>query len=416
MSRLQTVRDLRRANRRSVLSALYFDGPSSRVQLSATTGLSPATVGNVIGDFLKEGVLLETGQVESDGGRPATLLDVGAEQAFSVGVDLGEEGVRVELFDLRLRRVAATHGFTNSSEPAVMVALIARLVDEVCASIPVGGELLGVGVGVPGIVDGRDAPVVHAPSLGWKAVPLQAMLASATGANVVIDNGVKTMGRAEAWFGGGKGVDDLIVVLIGTGVGAALLTNGVVNRGVSSSAGEWGHTKVVLNGKRCRCGAAGCLEAYLGADAIADRFRRFNKSLPVQLSRDEVLQRLCDDLELGRAPARRTLDETATYLAAGIGDLTNLLNPSLIVVGGDIGLLLGPALLPLVRDRLVQFALAPAVERLTLALSDFGPDAVALGAATLPIEQFLASGGNPLPGGAPAPASTKTIASVRSAS
>ena len=416
MSRLQTVRDLRRANRRSVLSALYFDGPSSRVQLSATTGLSPATVGNVIGDFLKEGVLLETGQVESDGGRPATLLDVGAEQAFSVGVDLGEEGVRVELFDLRLRRVAATHGFTNSSEPAVMVALIARLVDEVCASIPVGGELLGVGVGVPGIVDGRDAPVVHAPSLGWKAVPLQAMLASATGANVVIDNGVKTMGRAEAWFGGGKGVDDLIVVLIGTGVGAALLTNGVVNRGVSSSAGEWGHTKVVLNGKRCRCGAAGCLEAYLGADAIADRFRRFNKSLPVQLSRDEVLQRLCDDLELGRAPARRTLDETATYLAAGIGDLTNLLNPSLIVVGGDIGLLLGPALLPLVRDRLGQFALAPAVERVTLALSDFGPDAVALGAATLPIEQFLASGGNPLPGGAPAPASTKTIASVRSAS
>jgi predicted NBD/HSP70 family sugar kinase len=416
MSKLQTVRDLRRANRRSVLSALYFDGPSSRVQLSATTGLSPATVGNVIGDFLKEGVLLETGQVESDGGRPATLLDVGAEQAFSVGVDLGEEGVRVELFDLRLRRVAATHGFTNSSEPAVMVALIARLVDEVCASIPVGGELLGVGVGVPGIVDGRDAPVVHAPSLGWKAVPLQAMLASATGANVVIDNGVKTMGRAEAWFGGGKGVDDLIVVLIGTGVGAALLTNGVVNRGVSSSAGEWGHTKVVLNGKRCRCGAAGCLEAYLGADAIADRFRRLNKSLPVELSRDEVLQRLCDDLELGRAPARRTLDETATYLAAGIGDLTNLLNPSLIVVGGDIGLLLGPALLPLVRDRLGQFALAPAVERLTLALSDFGPDAVALGAATLPIEQFLASGGNRLPGGAPAPGSTKTIASVRSAS
>lgn len=416
MSKLKTVRDLRRANRRSVLSALYFDGPSSRVQLSATTGLSPATVGNVIGDFLKEGVLLETGQVESDGGRPATLLDVGAEQAFSVGVDLGEEGVRVELFDLRLSRLAATHGFTHSSEPSVMVALIARLVDEVCASIPVGGELLGVGVGVPGIVDGRDAPVVHAPSLGWKAVPLQAMLASATGANVVIDNGVKTMGRAEAWFGGGKGVDDLIVVLIGTGVGAALLTNGVVNRGVSSSAGEWGHTKVVLNGKRCRCGAAGCLEAYLGADAIADRFRRFNKSLPVQLSRDEVLQRLCDDLELGRAPARRTLDETATYLAAGIGDLTNLLNPSLIVVGGDIGLLLGPALLPLVRDRLGQFALAPAVERVTLALSDFGPDAVALGAATLPIEQFLASGGNRLSGGAPAPASAKTIASVRSAS
>ncbi len=392
----QTARDLRRANRASVLRALYFDAPASRLQLSTRTGLSPATVGTVVNEFLDEGVVASTGQLDSDGGRPATLLKVRDDRAHAIGVDVGETGIRAELFDLGLRRLGAAQRPLPdvAPSPSEVVAAVAGVVEGLRAGLSGGGDLLGIGVGVPGIVDGEDETVVHAPGLHWDGVPLQAVLQATLGAPVHVDNGAKTMGRAEAWFGAGRGVRDLVVALVGTGVGAAVVTNGVVYRGASSSAGEWGHTKIVLDGAPCRCGSRGCLEAYLGASAVINRHRRLMDDSPADSSQEEALQRLRRDAEAGEPAAVKALDETATYLAAGIGSLANLLNPSTVVLGGFVGLSLGPLLLPLVREALPRYALLPAAQRLELVLSRFGPDAVALGAATLPVERFLTSGGN----------------------
>lgn len=392
----QTARDLRRANRASVLRALYFDAPASRLQLSTRTGLSPATVGTVVNEFLDEGEVASTGQLDSDGGRPATLLKVRDDRAHAIGVDVGETGIRAELFDLGLGRLGAAQRPLPdvAPSPSEVVAAVAGVVEELRAGLSGGGDLLGIGVGVPGIVDGEDETVVHAPGLHWDGVPLQAVLQATLGAPVHVDNGAKTMGRAEAWFGAGRGVRDLVVALVGTGVGAAVVTNGVVYRGASSSAGEWGHTKIVLDGAPCRCGSRGCLEAYLGASAVINRHRSLMDDSPADSSQEEALQRLGRDAEAGEPAAVKALDETATYLAAGIGSLANLLNPSTVVLGGFVGLSLGPLLLPLVREALPRYALLPAAQRLELVLSRFGPDAVALGAATLPVERFLTSGGN----------------------
>src|SRR5712692_5974773 len=221
------------------------------------------------------------------------------------------------------------------------------------------------------------------------------MLASRTGLPVLVDNGAKTMGQAEMWFGAGRGVQHAAIVLLGTGVGAAIFTDGSLYRGATSSAGELGHTSVVVGGRRCRCGANGCLEAYVGSGAILERWAQLSgQRLPPDADEEAALKELLSNT-LEDGPASTLLDETAAYIGVGIGNLVNLFNPERIVVGGWVGLKLGPQLLPKIRAVIAAQALEYSATRVTVELGQLGDDAVALGASTLVVEELLASGGRP---------------------
>jgi predicted NBD/HSP70 family sugar kinase len=379
-----------------VLRRLYFDGPLSRLDLAASTGLSPATVGNVMSELIQDKVVIETGQLDSEGGRPAVLVKVNPAHAAVIGVDVGETGAAIELFDLNLHKLAAVEEPLRlpRESPSSMVALIAKGVNELIkdAGIPIR-HLLGIGVGVPGVVVHDGEEYVHAPSLGWDKVPLHQLMTAALPARVMLDNGAKTMGRAELWFGACRDARHLAVVLLGTGVGAALFNDGALYRGSTSSAGEWGHTSVVVGGRRCRCGASGCLEAYVGAEGILDRWaQRAHK--PIRIRKDQQRQ-LHDLLNAARSskPAADVLDETAEFIGAGVANLVNLFNPECIVIGGWVGQLLGPRLLPRIREIAAARALRYPFSRVAIELGRLGPDAVAMGAATLVVERFLADGG-----------------------
>ena len=377
---------------------LYFDGHVSRLDLAGRTGLSPATVGNVIAELLKDKVVVETGQIDSDGGRPAVLIRVNPEHAAVLGVDVGETGAAIELFDLTLRKLAAVEKpFRLPQEsPASLVSLIAKGVDQALRKARMPAQhLLGIGVGVPGVVVHDGEEYVSAPSLGWEKVPLLQLLQPALPAPVMLDNGAKTMGRAEMWFGAGRDARDVAVVLLGTGVGAAFFNDGALYRGATSSAGEWGHTCVVVGGRRCRCGADGCLEAYVGAGAILARWAERSRRKGV--GPNDEHQQFQDLLAAARRnpSAAAVLEETATFLGAGIGNLVNLFNPERIVIGGWVGHLLGPQLLPQIRQAAAAHALRYPFSHVSIEIGRLGPDAVALGAATLVVERFLASGGLP---------------------
>jgi predicted NBD/HSP70 family sugar kinase len=392
----RTTRDLRRGNRATVLRRLYFDGPSSRLELAASTGLSPATVGNVMSELIKDKVVIETGQLDSDGGRPAVLVKVNPAHAVVIGVDVGETGAAIELFDLNLHKLAAVEEPLRlpRESPSSMVALIAKGVNELIKDAGVTvRHLLGIGVGVPGVVVHDGEEYVHAPSLGWDKVPLHQLMTAALPAPVMLDNGAKTMGRAELWFGACRDARHLAVVLLGTGVGAALFNDGALYRGSTSSAGEWGHTSVVVGGRRCRCGASGCLEAYVGAEGILDRWAQRARK-PIRIRKDQQRQ-LRDLLDAARSskPAADVLDETAEFIGAGVANLVNLFNPECIVIGGWVGQLLGPRLLPRIREIAAARALRYPFSRVAIELGRLGPDAVAMGAATLVVERFLADGG-----------------------
>lgn len=395
MPRLSTSRDLRRTNRTAILRTLLFGGPSSRQALVEATGLSAATVGLVVADLLDDRLVVEVGNQESSGGRPRTIVQAATDRAVTVGVDVGERGLRVEAYDLTWHRRSELFVDINagSEAPASVVARIASAVEAVAADAAMPeARLLGVGVSVPGIVTRSDAAEVHAPGFGWDGVPLGHLLREAITAPVVVDNGAKTMGQAEMWFGAGRGAKDAVVALLGIGVGAAVFTDGALYRGSQSSAGEWGHTPIVVDGDPCRCGSHGCLEAYIGESAIIRRWE--------QVARDSAPTRESDLVRIAKLFARadddpdaaEVVDHVARHLGAGLATLINLFNPQRIVLAGSVGLRITPTILDRVRSAARRYSLSQPFESVKIVQGTLGDDAVALGAATLVVDGLLAAG------------------------
>ncbi|WP_330336414.1 ROK family transcriptional regulator [Streptomyces sp. NBC_00557] len=399
----RTVRDLRRGNRTAVLQKLYFDGPLSRFELGPATGLSSGSVSNVVADLVADGLVEEAGSVDSDGGRPRTLLRVAPDSGQLIGVDVGETRVRVELFDLALTELARTeHPLTPQGYDVEVIAGHIRdgIAEVLGAEQAVPDRLLGVGVGVPGIVEHTPdrGAVVHGQTIGWDAVPLERLLRSASRLPdeipYFIDNGAKTLGQAEMWFGAGRGARNAVVVLFGSGVGACVVTPEVEH----GRAVEWGHLTVRVRGRRCRCGASGCLEAYAGAESLLARWREEGGRPPEDTDEETALTAMLAaaypaDGAAADPVALAVLEETAEYLGAGLSDLINLFQPERILIGGWAGLQLGARFLPAVRRHATAYALRHPADKVTIDLGRLGPDAVTVGAAILPLADFFASGG-----------------------
>ncbi|MEV6247169.1 ROK family protein [Streptomyces sp. NPDC051742] len=406
----RTVRDLRRENRTAVLQRLYFDGPLSRFSLGPVTGLSSGSVSNVVAELVADGLVEEAGSVDSAGGRPRTLLRIRQGSAYMIGVDVGETRVRVELFDMALTELARVEKPLAANGPrredrydvAVVVAHVRDSVEEVVRRAGIEpAQLLGVGVGVPGIVarTPEDGAVVHGQTIGWDAVPLERLLRESVPlpqeVPYFIDNGAKTLGQAEMWFGAGRGASSAVVVLFGSGVGACVVGDDLR----SARAVEWGHLKVQVRGRRCRCGAQGCLEAYAGAEALLERWREAGGCPPVDADEETALTALLAAAHPSTPGAEAdttalaVLDETAEYLGAGFADLINLFQPERILVGGWAGLQLGTRFLDSVRDYATLCALSYPASHASIELGTLGPDAVTVGAAILPLADFFAQGG-----------------------
>ncbi|WP_433650588.1 ROK family protein [Micromonospora zamorensis] len=390
-----TNRSVRLRNRSALLTKLFLDGPLTRQDLVRSTGLSQPAVSNVVADMIDEGLVAEAGAAESDGGRPSMLLRIAPRFAVVVGVDVGETRVRVELFDFAMTLLASIEYPLDPArtEPDLVAGHVVAGIDAVTAQAQVApGDVLGVGIGVSGVVEQGAEAVVHAQALGWDRVPLERLIGVGTSLPLHIDNGAKTLGQAEMWFGAGRGARHAVFALVGSGVGASVVTNGATYRGASSSAGEWGHTTLVYGGRACRCGARGCLEAYVGAEAIIDRYREARRGRPVPGEDEESQIAALVAAAETSATARRVLDDTAGYLGAGVANLINLFNPERVVLGGWAAMALGD-LLPAVREAAGRQALRQPYEQASIELCRLGVDAVALGAATLPIARFLTEGG-----------------------
>ena len=387
---------MRRSNRSVILTSIYRDGPLSRYELGHQTSLSAASVSNLVGELLEEGIVEEAGSVESDGGRPRVLLRVAPTFGYVVGAEVGETRVRVELFDLAMNVLATVVYPIDTPKPAPELAVkyVMQGLEAVLTQAEVSSaQILGIGVAVAGVVEGPADAVVHAQTLGWDAVPLGAMLRAGTDIPIQVDNGANTLGQAEMWFGAGRGATDAVVALVGSGVGAALVTGGSSYRGTRSSAGEWGHTTIMYGGRQCRCGAVGCLEAYVGAEGVLERFQLANGGEPAPGGDEEAaFIGLLDSVGTSEVAAK-VVEDTIGYLGAGFANLVNLVNPERIVLGGWSGLLLGERYLPELRQAVSRHALRQPYSQVSIELCELGRDAVAMGAATLPVLRLLREGG-----------------------
>jgi predicted NBD/HSP70 family sugar kinase len=384
-----TVSDVRQRNRSMALRSIILSGQTTRAAIARESGLSIASITNLVSELISEGLVIEAGSVASSGGRPVTLLEPNPSGAYFLGADVGERGVAVELFDLSMTRI--DREFRGGTEGESIDA-IARDLDGALDALrernpSAWDRVIGIGLGLPGIVETDPAgrQVLYAQSLGWPAAPVADMISRDI--PIFAENGAKTQAMAELWDGAVRGIDEALVVLLGRGIGLAIVSGGELAHGLMSSAGEWGHVKIVRNGRVCRCGGHGCVEAYLGADAILDAWRELGGDF--EGSGWGAVGQLLDADRDGDAVAGAVVDELVATLGSALGSLVNLTNPERVVIGGWVGL----RLMESIADRVEASTRAEALERpgaqFELLPCRFGGDTVALGAAMMPLHALL---------------------------
>ncbi len=393
-----TTRDIRQANRLQILHQLLLRKHSTRQELSQHTGLSTATVANLVAGLLDEGLVVEAGVEASQGGRPTAILAVNAAAGACIGVDVAETYIHFDLYDLILKNLAEYEIELPSTqkEPQEVVQLIAQGVNYLLAQAELPRQkVVGVGISIPGPFEHSTGVSVFAPSWGWKNVPLKAMLEKELNLPLYMDNPLKFNTIAEAWFGAGREVETMAAIVLGTGVGAGLVISGQLFHGASNTAGEWGHSVIMAGGRTCRCGNRGCVEAYVGAPGILQTLAEIDPNSPLLFDNDQTrsIAAIAAAAEKRDATALAVVNRTAVYLSAGFSSLINVINPELVVMGSWVAGLLGPVIMPELLKLIEQQSLAQPFKAARFVLSTLSQNPVSLGAATLVLEEFLANVG-----------------------
>ena len=386
---VRSTGDLRRRNRADIFRAVVNAGDgTTRQDLGERTGLAAATVSLVVSELTRAGVLQVAGSLPARSGRPPALVSVNPARGCVVGVDVAETYVSAQSFDLGLTPGTMWRG--PAAEDGT--DLVEACVDAVSRVVPEGLALLGLGVSVPGLVDPSAGRVVRSPDGRIVDLALAAALSRRLALPAVhLDNPLRASVIGELWAGLGRREPDLAVVTLGTGVGAGFAIEGQLRRGGSNLAGEWGHIPVEPDGRRCRCGRQGCLEAYIGAPGILETARQHGLSLPtgdaIGAGEEAGLRGLTRLLAVvddpGHRSARAVVSATAARLGDGLTTLRHLIDPSLVVVGGWVCDVLAPWLLPPARAHAEERVLPGATMAGWLQQSELGARQVATGAAGL---------------------------------
>lgn len=257
-------------NRNLILRLIYERGSISRQEISRLIGLTPATVTNITGELLEKGFITELSNFreKSSAGRKAVPLAINPTAGYVIGVDIRPKIVRMSISDL-LGRLSNIESFPyNSNRDELIETLVEKL-----QVLTEDRDILGIGIGVPGLVDSSSGEVKISPNLGWKNLNLSGPIEKSLRIPVTVENNVRVMALGERWFGKGKKSDNFILVYVSLGVGSGIVISGKIYKGINNSAGEIGHTVVSEDGELCNCGKKGCLETFASARAIVKILR-----------------------------------------------------------------------------------------------------------------------------------------------
>jgi predicted NBD/HSP70 family sugar kinase len=375
-------------NSRLLLRSIYEYGEISRAELARLTGLTRATVSEVTGELIEQGLIAERGQGQVAIGRTPTLLSVVDDARLVVALSVTNDEVQGALVDLRgaLRHPMALPLPGRDGE-AVLATIFA--VAEALLSVA-GRPLLGIGLVTPGLIDTAAGTVLRAVNFGWEAFPLGAIVRGRFQLPVYVANDSHSLALAEYMFGAAQGTANLIVVKVGRGVGAGIVLDGRLFAGEGYGAGEIGHLVVAEGGPRCNCGNYGCLETVASGSALVARARDLARADPHSaLARlapgpDAItVETIAAALEAGDAGARALVAEAGRYLGVALASLVSVLNVRRIVITGRVAPL-GAALRDAAAAELARRALPALVGDTTLEVLAMGPAAALLG-ATAPL-------------------------------
>ncbi|MER7109504.1 ROK family transcriptional regulator [Streptomyces sp. NPDC000229] len=372
---------LHRANLERVVRAVRMAGSLTQAEIARTTGLSAATVSNIVRE-LKDGGTVEVTPT-SAGGRRARSVSLSGDAGIVIGVDFGHTHLRVAVGNLAhqvLAEEAEPLDVDASSEEGFgrAEALVKRLI----AATGIGQDkVVGVGLGVPGPIDVSSGTLGSTSILpGWTGINPSEELAGRLGVPVYVDNDANLGALGELVWGGGRGVKDLAYIKVASGVGAGLVIDGQIYRGPGGTAGEIGHITLDESGPVCRCGNRGCLETFTAARYVLPLLQPSHGA-------DLTMERVVQLAREGDPGCRRVIGDVGRHIGSGVANLCNLLNPSRVVLGGDLAeageLVLGP-----IRESVSRYAIPSAARQLSVAPGALGGRAEVLGALALVLSEM----------------------------
>lgn len=392
---------VREINLSIVFNQLWMNAPLSRAQLAARTGLNKTTVSSLVHELLRKGFVREAGLRSSRSGRPATLLELNPEAGCMIGVEIGVDFIFAILTNFRAEIEWRHYETTESHQDCQSIIERAKGIinDAAHMASRLGRPLLGVGVGVPGLVDIDSGVVLVAPNLEWYNIPLKGLLAqSLTVVPILVDNDANLSALSEYYFGVAQGIESFIYITVGVGLGGGIFLDGQPYRGVGGFAGEFGHMTLQDEGLPCKCGNNGCWETVVSNRAVISRARAAVKANPhtriLELAHGQT-----DRVDLPVViKAAREEDETALtvlrqtghYLGIGIANLINALNPRLLVLGGALSEAY-PILLPVAEKIVAEKAMAAPAKSTRIVTSAYSQDACALGAVGSVLHKIIAT-------------------------
>ena len=382
----QRSETVRRANLSAIVRGLHERGPLSRSDLVAATGLTRSAIRGLVGDLAAAGLVAEEPALRlGTPGRPSPVVRLRPDSAVVLALEIAVDSTAAAVVGLGgnvLAEVRVDRPRGHSSEDDIVTDLAG-----LAAGLRPGramDNLIGVGVAVVGVVRRGDGVVEMAPNLGWTNVPLGASLAQRLGVTVPLEVGNEAdLGvLAEHRRGAAIGVDDVLFLSGEVGVGGGIVVDGRPLNGAAGYGGEIGHIPMNPGGSPCRCGSVGCWETEVGEGALLALSGRSPDAGRAGV--DEVLR----DAAAGSPVAIAALDHVGRWLGVGLAGLINILNPSLIVLGGQFGRLC-PYLRAPLEAELERRALPASRALVRIVPSALGMDAPLLGAAELAFEPLL---------------------------
>jgi predicted NBD/HSP70 family sugar kinase len=375
-----SLADLRKANRREAVRALRRPGGLTQAEIARATGLSPASVSNIVRELAEDGAASVT--MVRHNGRRARQVTLNPDAGLVAGIDFGNRHVRVAIADLAHNVLAEDYQTLSYGHRAMegvprSEATVRALIEKVGRQ---HADLVGMSVGLPGPIvasTGRLSSPTVLP--GWADIDVAAAFHDRMQVPVAVDNDAKLGALAESLWGSGRGLSDFAYHKVSTGIGAGLVLNGNIYRGAGGTAGEIGHTTIEENGPVCRCGNRGCLEVLAGVPALLE-------SLRVSHGDDFTIEDLLRGSEGGDVGCQRVITDAGRHIGVAVANLCNLLSLQRIIIGGELALA-GELLLSAIIDSMARRAISISAQHTEVTTSTLGARAGVLGAVARALQE-----------------------------
>ena len=388
-------------NRSMVFDLIRRKGPISRAEIARTIGLSIPTVMKITEEFSHKQFVQDVGKGESSGGKRPELLELVPDSKYIIGVGVGRSKTNVLMMNLAgevfIREIMETGG---TAVPEVWISRLIQVIENVIRESGLSRkQILGMGIGMPGILDEKSAKVLFSPDFKWENVDMLTPIRERFKMDITIENANRALAMGEYYFGAGVDSRNFLVVNLGHGIGSAIMREGEFYRGSSGSSGEIGHIILEKNGPKCNCGNLGCLEAIASGNAIA----RDAKIAVLEGNATKIMELVNEDINrieaktvfeaarLGDRLAIQITERAMQYIGIGLANYINLMDPDLIILFGGLtnaGDIFLKKVKEVLRERQMKFA----GRQVKLVISQMGENGTAVGSASLVLKKFIKYG------------------------